>query len=129
MESRSIINPGVSECSGAASFCSSRSISHASIFSTRSFRLWFSTIDRPLHPRNLRIRRLRRARLVFFMPKLEVGPVLRHRQRHQAIRARLDRQLALRLMQAAVISSCIRAIKRASSIAVTPISANSDTLR
>ncbi len=33
------------------------------------------------------------------MPKLEVGPVLCHCKGHQSIGARLDLQLALRLMQ------------------------------
>jgi hypothetical protein len=33
------------------------------------------------------------------MPKFKVSPVLRHRNCHQSIRARLNRQLTLRLMQ------------------------------
>ena len=58
----------------------------------------------------------RHSRLVLFVPEFEVGPVLCHRQRHQAVRARLDLKLTLGRRAGPPSSHPASAIKSASSI-------------
>jgi len=56
-------------------------------------------VDGPLDPGNLRVGRGGIACLVLLVPEVEVRPVLGKRNRHQAICARLNLQIALGLMQ------------------------------
>jgi hypothetical protein len=129
MESRSRISPGDSECSGAASFCCPAGSEQQLVEGLHQVvaRL-VHCVDGALEARDVRVGRIRVARLVFLVPQIVVGAVEREHKLHQigrrmGVRCRI-RWEETRLLrrrparcQRSVVSSCSRVIWRASSIA------------